>query len=261
MFILISIRLPAQTLTNYAFTTSTGAFTSITTPNSTTGWTGNTDDGVSGLIPIGFDFWYMGVRYTNIAASTNGWLSLGSIPIDYQYINNLTSGGSPRPVIAPLWDDLNIGATTNVTYKTTGTAGSRIFTVQYLNVKWNYLAAGNVCSYQVRFYEGTGKIDFVYRSDPFANSSPSASIGITADATGPGNFLSVNNSGTSASSTNENNITTKCATGRTYVFTPPVPIAPSSLTFPSITNTSMTLNWTDLSNNESGLLFTVRQMG
>lgn len=247
----ISIQLFAQSVTNYAFTATTGTFTPLPSPNATS-WTGNTDDAVSSLIPIGFDFWYMGVRYTNISASTNGWLAMGTVPTDYIYTNSLSSGGSPRPVIAPLWDDLDIVATTNVTYKTTGASGSQIFTIQYLNVKWYYLALGNVCSFQVKFYESTGKIEFVYRSDAFAASSPSASIGITALATGSGNFLSVNNAGTSVSSTSETSITTKRVSGRTYTFTAPIPTAPGSLTFSAVSNTAMTLNWTDLSSNETG---------
>ncbi|ALM47776.1 hypothetical protein AMR72_01990 [Flavobacterium psychrophilum] len=242
-----------QTITSYAFANSTTTFTPIT-GGSTTTWTGSADDGASALIPIGFDFWYMGTRYTNVSATTNGWLSLGAIPTDYGYANNLSTGGTPRPVIAPLWDDLNVGSTSNVTYRTTGTAGSRIFTVQYLNVEWNYLAIAAVCSFQVNFYETTGKVEFVYRSDLFGASSPSASIGITTTATGSGNFLSVNNAGTNVSSTSEASVTTKRATGTTYGFTPPIPAAPGSLTFSAVAPTSITLNWTDNSTTERGFL-------
>lgn len=250
---LVNIKVAAQLVTNYSFTAFTGTFTALTTPNQAN-WTGTTDDGVSDLIPIGFDFWYMGIHYTTVAASTNGWITLGTVQTDNLYTNNLSTGGAPRPVIAPLWDDLEVTAFTNVSYKTTGTIGSRVFTLQYLNVKWYYLASSAVCSFQVRLYEGTGKIEFVYRSDAGAAVSPSASIGITAIATGNGNFLSVNNAGTSTSSSSEATITTKRVTGRTYDFTPPVPTAPGSLSFTGIGNNGMTLNWTDLSSNERGFV-------
>jgi len=252
-FFFISIQLFAQSVTNYAFTPTNGTFTPLSAPNATT-WTGSTDDGVSTLIPIGFDFWYMGQRYTSVSASTNGWLSLGVVPADFIYNNSLATGGSPRPVIAPLWDDLDIVATSNVTYKTTGTAGTRVFTLQYLNIKWGYLALGAVCSFQVNFYESSGKVEFVYRSDANSALSPSASIGITALATGSGNYLSVNNAGTSVSSVSEAAASTKRATGRTYAFASAVPTAPGSLTFSAVANTSMTLNWTDLSANERGFV-------
>lgn len=252
-FLLLCFRPAAQSITNYNFISSNGSFTALTGGNTTT-WTGNTDDAVSGLIPIGFDFWYMGVRYTNIGASTNGWLTLGTVLSDYLYTNSLTSGGTPRPVIAPLWDDLDIVANNNVTYKTTGTPGNQVFTLQYLNVKWNYQALGSVCSFQVKLYESTGKIEFIYRSEVFPANAASASIGITAVATGSGNFLSVNNNGNNVSSTSEANITSKRATGKTYDFTPPVPTAPLSLTFSDISNTAMTLNWSDQSSNERGFV-------
>ncbi|RQO66030.1 hypothetical protein DBR43_27705 [Pedobacter sp. KBW06] len=253
VLIFLSFQAGAQSVTNYTFAGTNGTFTALTSPNATT-WTGSTDDGVSALIPIGFDFWYMGVRYTNVSASTNGWVAMGSVPTDFVYTNSLSTGGSPRPVIAPLWDDLDIVSTANVTYKTSGTAGSRIFTLQYLNVKWNYLALGAVCSFQVNFYESSGKVEYVYRSDALAALSPTASIGLTATTTGSGNYLSVNNPGTSVSSTAEASVTTKRITGRTYTFTPPIPIAPGSLSFTAIGNLTMTLNWTDLSSNERGFV-------
>ncbi|TCC96935.1 beta strand repeat-containing protein [Pedobacter hiemivivus] len=249
--IFLSFQLSAQSVTNYTFTGTTATFTALSGASATS-WTGSTDDGLSTLIPIGFDFWYMGARYTSISASTNGWISMGSVPTDYVYTNSLSTAGSPRPVIAPLWDDLDVVVTSNVTYKTTGAVGNRVFTLQYLNVKWYYLSSGAVCSFKVNLYETSGKVEFVYRSDATAVASPSGSIGITATATGSGNFLSVNNAGTSVSSTTEASVTTKRVTGRTYTFTAPIPIAPSTLSFSAIGNTAMTLNWADLSSNERG---------
>lgn len=254
LFFCANIQLNAQAITNYTFAASNGTFTALSSPTATTWLSGDLDDNATNLIPIGFDFWYMGIRYTNVAASTNGWLSLGVTPTDYLYTNSLTGSGAPRPVIAPLWDDLDIAAYTNVTYKTTGTAGSRVFTLQYLNTKWYYLSLGSVISFQVKLYENTGKIEFVYRPELIAATSPSASIGITATATGSGNFLSVNNAGSNVSSTSEANITSKPASGKTYSFTPPVPTAPGNLTFTNVAQTAMTLNWLDQSSNENGFV-------
>jgi hypothetical protein len=250
---LTNSKIVGQSVTNYSFTSTTGSFTPLS-GGSTTTWTGSTDDGISALLPIGFDFWYMGTRYTSIGASTNGWLSLGAIPTNNVYTNNLSSSGSPRPVLAPLWDDLDIVSTGNVTYKTSGTLGSRVFTIQFLNNKWNYQAAGAVCSYQVNLYETSGKIEYIYRSDIYSAKSASASIGITGPATGSGNYLSVNNSGSTVSSTSESTITTKPVTGRRYSFTSPIPTAPSNLTFSALSTSSITLNWTDLSSNERGFV-------
>src|SRR5688572_3907434 len=104
LLLLATCQLMAQSVTSYTFSPTTATFTPLTSPATTT-WTGSTDDGVSALMPIGFDFWYMGVRYTSISASTNGWLALGAVPSDNIYTNSLSAAGSPRPVLAPLWDD------------------------------------------------------------------------------------------------------------------------------------------------------------
>ena len=252
LLIFLSTQLSAQILTNYGFTNLTGTFTPLSGTTAATLSTGSTDDGSFTALPIGFDFWYMGARYTTVSASTNGWLTMGSTITD-TYTNNLTSGGT-RPVIAPLWDDLDVVTASNVSYKTTGTAGSRIFTVQYLNVKWNYQNLGATVSFQTNFYESTGRVEFIYRPETFGNTSPSASVGITGTATGNPNFLSVNNGGSGISSTAEASVITKPVSGKTCRFTPPVPSAPTVLTFTGISGTSMTLNWVDNSSNEVGFV-------
>ncbi len=239
----------AQNITQYNFTSTSGSFTAIDGISPALS-TGSVDDGAFNNLPIGFDFWFMGERHTRISASTNGLIAFGTtVANDYQ--NDLTNGGT-RPHIAPLWDDLNLVAATNFSYLTTGTAGNRILTLEFLNVKWNYNAWGAVISFQVKLHESTGKIEMIYRQQMMGVSSGSASIGIAATAKGAGNFLSVSNAGTSVSSTTEASVSTKPATGRTYSFTPPVPAAPTGLSFTNVSGSTMTLNWSDNSNNETG---------
>lgn len=252
LFMMGGLQTIAQTITNYGFTNATTTFTALTGATAPALTSGNVDDGKFENLPIGFDFYYMGTRYTSISASTNGWLALGATLTD-DYVNSLTNSGI-RPVIAPLWDDLSIVAAGNVTYRTTGTAGARIFTIQYLNAKWNYQALLSVCSFQVNLYESSGRVEYVYRSESGPVNLPTASIGITATAKGSGTFLSVNNNGDAVSSTVETSITTKRASGVTYRFTPPVPVAPTNLTFSNVSGTAMTLNWTDNSSNETGFV-------
>ncbi|HMK02839.1 MAG TPA: LamG-like jellyroll fold domain-containing protein, partial [Ferruginibacter sp.] len=261
LFFFIGLQLSAQTITNYTFAASSGTFTALSGAT-TAGSTGSIDESAYNNLPIGFDFWYMGTRYTTISASSNGWMALGtSLALDgggaYFYVNNLATGTAARPILAPLWDDLSVTNLTDVSYLSSGSAGSRIFTVQCLNMKWDYTTTTPRISFQVKLYEGSGKVEFVYRGDNTASpiSGPSASIGISTTGTGSGTFRSLNNAGTSpvVSSTIETTtISARPATGQVYAFTPPVPIAPSSLSFTSIATTSMTLNWTDNSSNESG---------
>lgn len=241
----------AQSITNYSFSAFSETFSAIS--GATPAGTGNVDEGHFNPVPIGFDFWYMGTRYTTVAASTNGWLTLGASITDASPTNNLTSGGAPRPVLAPLWDNLNIQVATNFSYVTTGSAGSRITTLQYLNTSWGSIT-GNVMSFQVKLHEGTGRIEYSYRRESGLLLGASASIGISATGTGSGQFLSVTNAGTSVSSTAEASIISKPVSGNTYRFASPVPNAPVSLSFTALSTTSMTLNWSDLSSNETGFV-------
>ncbi|MET4083598.1 hypothetical protein ABIB40_003570 [Pedobacter sp. UYP30] len=246
----------AQNITNYGFTASAGTFTALV-GGTTPGGLGTTDDGAFNNIPIGFDFWYMGVKYTTISAGTNGLLSLGGPITAAGYLNTddlSATGGTNRPILAPLWDNLNIVAGANFTYLTTGAVGSRLFTCQYLTIRWNYLAASSAISFQVILDEATGKVSFVYRPETGAINAGGASIGITATAIGNSNYLSLNNStaGAVASSTvSTTNISTKPVAGQTYSFRSTVN-APTSLTFTGVSSTGMTLNWVDNATDENG---------
>lgn len=251
ILVVCSQPISAQSITNYSFAATNGTFTPLSGATTVSLASGSVDDGTFTALPVGFEYWYMGVRYTTISASTNGWLTPGSSITD-DNTNGLSARGT-RPLIAPLWDDLDIVSAANVSYITTGTAGNRIFTVQYLTIKWNYQSNQTGISFQVKIYEATGKIEFIYRSDAGAPNTPTASIGIAALSTGAANFLSVNNSGVS-SSTTESSVTTKPGTGRTYGFTPPIPAAPTNLTFSAVSGNATTLNWTDNSSNESGFV-------
>lgn len=248
----------SQSVGNYAFSASSGTFTALSGATNPALTSGDVDDGYFNAIPLGFTFIYMGTSITTISASTNGWLSAGGANItNSTFGNNLSNAGAPRPLIAPLWDDIDLQVATNLSYKTTGSAGSRVFTIQYLNCQWDFNATGNTISFQVKLYETSGNIEFIYRQEAgtLNNGSGGASIGLTASGTGNGNYLSLNNSSaspTAATNVNTTNIATKPATGQVYTFTPPAtPNAPTNLTFSSILTTTYTLNWTDAS-NETG---------
>lgn len=247
-----------QNITNYAFSYATGSYTSINGQSGTQTATlasGSTDDGYTNYIPIGFTFIYMGQMYTQVSASTNGWMTLGQYASS-ALTNNLTSG-TPRPVIAPLWDDLQMGNGA-ILYRTDGNAPNRVFTLEWYNAKWYYNVTDPTISFQVKLYEGTGIIQFIYRQESGSLNGPeTASIGITASGTGSGNFLSVNATFDAVSSTTETTtISTRPASGYTITFTPPQVTldAPTNLTFTNVLPGQMTLNWQDNTNNEIGYL-------
>lgn len=185
---------------NYVMESSASGFTYLVGGNTFT-WTGNSNDAYSDPVNIGFTFSYCGVEFTQFQASTNGFIRLGtglaaSLPTD-------ALSGTTRNILAPLWDDLDVVDLANVTYLVEGTPGDQILTVEYKGVKWNRNAATANAEFQIKLYEKSQKIEFVYGTMT-APTSPNASIGL-ADTTNitsttnltTGAFLSINVGGTS----------------------------------------------------------------
>ena len=140
----------------------------------------NTDDNLSDAVPIGFSFGYQGATFTNFLVSTNGFITLntstsatgGGSGTPYNYINaNLSATGatSSPAIIAPFYEDLvcqgnpntALGLSTAIRYQTTGVSGSRILTVEWIGME-SYQNAGPNLNFQVKLYEGTNQIEFVY---------------------------------------------------------------------------------------------------
>ncbi|RZL15074.1 MAG: hypothetical protein EOO89_14840, partial [Pedobacter sp.] len=246
-----SQKVNGQNMTNYGFGAVTATYTALSGATIATK-TGTIDNGTYNAIPIGFGFWYMGTQYTTISAGTNGFLILGdNIASTSNYQSTNTLSGANKQILAPLWDNLALVAENSVTYSTTGDEGSKVFTVQYYQVRWGTGTMNPVMSFQVKLYEATGAIQFVYKQESGATSSPSATVGI---GTTSGALRSVNTAGTSAGSTTVNTTSTKQVTGRTYTFTPASATAPSGLSFTNITGSGLTINWNDNSNNETGFV-------
>lgn len=68
------------------------------------------NDAVAASIPIGFAFPFYGVPYTTVNISTNGWLSFTdtSLPGSGNRLLPDASPGTPRNLLAVLWDDLQV---------------------------------------------------------------------------------------------------------------------------------------------------------
>jgi hypothetical protein len=255
LLLLWSASARAQSLGNYTFSSPAGSYSALSAGVNPT-FAGTLDEGYYNSIPLGFTFIYNGVPYTTVSAATNGWLTLGQAISNATYANNLATG-AVRPTIAPLWDDLGLTASTDFTYLTTGTAGSRVFTAEWKNVKWDYSAAAGL-DFQVHLYESSGKVEFIYKQEAGTVTAGSASIGLAAVATGAGNYRSLNGVGaapTASSAAETTTLAARPASNQTYVFTPPAaPTAPSGVSFASVTATSFTLNFTDNSATETGFL-------
>jgi hypothetical protein len=200
---------------NYTFSTASVAYAANGGASIATG-----DDVVSSSTAIGFTFQFGCTNYTTFQASTNGVMFLGTAGAFSDASNNLNTN-SDRPALGPLWDDLATGAGGSVNWKLTGVAGSRILTVEWLNMKWYYSNASTVMSFQVKLYETSNRIEFLYSQLAGAPSSASASIGISGATSGDFYSLSDASAAPTVSKVTETtNIATKPATNQVYRWDP-----------------------------------------
>jgi hypothetical protein len=245
------------TPTTYTFSTATGvALEDMST--GTTQMTGsNNDDDNSTLTNIGFDFWFDGVRYTQLSSNVNGWIRLGAVPTSGSpWTNENLPTSTDSPKLAPYWDDLCTGTNGKVHRKLLGAAPNRKLVIEWQNMQITRGAGcGNTGAgvFQLWLFESSpaasgGTVEFVYGAGLTTNTGSDGgySIGVaTADtyasitaATNTVDYAALN-------STQFDNI----ASGRAYLFTPNnPPAAPTNLSFTGVTTSAMTLNWTDAPN-------------
>ncbi len=266
-----------QSLVNYSSARNTGiSYASINVSgNAFSSWRNTTsftqDDNRSDFTNIGFDFWYNGLRYTKFCVSTNGYIDFSNSAADggplanaYGYDNTAftNSGFYTAIAIAPFYDDLTAQGGVNplgtsIKYNLSGAAPNRTLTVEWINMAV-YLNVSPSLNFQVQILENSGKIFINYGTMNTGTQIFSYSMGLngpTISATPTAAQLkelqTVNTN--SLSNTVQNNLSTMPTTNSQYVFTPPVPTPTAgSLTFSGVSQSSVTLNWSNWATNEVG---------
>ncbi|PWA03963.1 beta strand repeat-containing protein, partial [Flavobacterium psychrotolerans] len=255
LFVSVCSKVNAQTIsaTTYSLTATTGVSLNTYTSLGTLLNTGR-DDNNSAIANIGFDFWFNGTRYTQFGVNTNGHLKLGSVLTSTHFTNNLADGAED-PKMAPYWEDLTTGSNGYVRYGLNGTAPNRTLVVEW---KTNlYTSGASVSStapmlFQTILSESTGSIQFIYGGTIATDTGDGGySAGFSTSTTNMVSVATATNTATYGSDPNTAQ-TTAITAGKSYTFTPLVPVAPTGLTFSNLATTSMTLNWTDNASNEVG---------
>jgi len=229
----------------YTFTPTASVFTPLVAGTNMSSIQG--DDLLSASTPIGFTFFFEGLPYTTFKASSNGFLSFGSGTASNSLNSSFVSASS-KPLLAPMWDDLDGGVPSSAAaYVVTGTAPNRVLTMEWLNYEMRYGSSVANVSFQVKLYETTNAIEYVYRDEMGTLQSPSATIGIM----GTTSYLTLNNTSSSpvASSTSfTTSISSPPASGQIYKFSiPEICLAPNGVTVDSVFTTSAYLSWFDQS--------------
>jgi hypothetical protein len=176
---------PGYFMVNYGWSSFTAGMTALVSPTP-----GPSGDNAHSDVNIGFSFKYLGVSYIQARINTNGWLSLNLSGEDLISDENeqLFYRLGPNTVLAPWWDDLTCDGSTSVSYKTTGSAPSRIFTVEWKNILAYSTVATARLNFQVKLYETTNIIEYCYGTAVPGdhNNLEGASIGINDGVGGSG---------------------------------------------------------------------------
>lgn len=214
----------AQSASSYQLTPSAGTFTPLVGGTSVP--TILRDDAVSGSLPIGFSFSFGGVSYPSFQASSNGLLGFGGSLTDAgAYASNTLTGsilsGASLPALAPFWTDLSGSPGTGATaqYALGGTAPNRVLTMEWLNYKDLNGDAPDYISFQVKLYETTNRIEYIYRKG-LPGEAGDATIGLKGTN---GSFLALTDVSASpvTLSTTSYDRLNRPATGQVYAFTAP----------------------------------------
>jgi hypothetical protein len=258
----------SQSIANYATVRTTGiGYSSIASPGiSFSSWrntaTFTQDDNRSNFTDIGFDFWYDGVRYTQYSVSSNGYLDFSSSTANggpttgpYGYANSqfTASGSGTWLALAPIYDDMTaqggVDALGNsVKNIISGTAPNRVLTIEWINMAV-YQNTTPSLNFQIKLYETTGKIEFVYGTMTAGTAAYTYSCGINSNnlsAAPLASQLKMQQTANTNTFSNgiQNNLTTLPTNNSLISWTPPVPANPSgTLNFSAATSSSMTLTW------------------
>lgn len=142
--------------TPYIFVQESDTYVEIT-GGTVHGTTAN-DDQSFNAIDIGFPFTYNGTEFTQVSINSNGFAALGAT-VSSSY--SALSGGTTNNVLSPLNTDLQGQTGSEIMTLLEGEAPNRIFTIQWKNYRY-YGATGDSYNFQIKLYETSNRLAFVY---------------------------------------------------------------------------------------------------
>jgi subtilisin family serine protease len=136
----------------------------------------------AGRLRLPFDFGFYGATYQQVFISDNGYLNFLGADLQNDQPVSIPSTGAPNAAIYAFWKDLYLDAGSTISYGTSGPAGSRIFVLEYNDVRVRGALAP--IDFEIKLHEGGETVDLLFGDNP-ANPGDGrgATIGIE-NATG-----------------------------------------------------------------------------
>ena len=134
------------------------------------------DDAVSGALPIGFTFCFIGNNYTQFYIGSNGWISFtaGQPTTFISQIIPSTNPSVPKNCIFAPWMDWDPSQGGQIFYKTVGTAPNRKLVVSWVNVPlWGGSCNQFTGTFQIVIEEGTNIVNNYIQNKPICQQGGS----------------------------------------------------------------------------------------
>lgn len=246
-------------------------------------------------VPIGFTFNFNGANHTQVKVHSNGWIYFGGTvnpaadqgaPISTananQYVGAIAGyarGGTSGLVHASFGSaPIYPAVVSSVQYSTTGSVGSRVFTVQYQNMaRYNNLVAPRegLLNFQIKLHEGSNIVEVIHDTQVLPSSVTINLVGqcglrglTTADYStrfaNLAGYTSTTAGPTAASGLNyRGGVSPPPSYAGTVIrmqWAPPC-YSPSGLTAINLTGTTADISWTAPTIAPAGYQFEVRSSG
>lgn len=174
----------AGRVNRYTATPFAGGYTSISGSGGT--YLTNGDDNISNFA-LPFAFNYDSNSYAAGALlypCTNGFISVGQSNYQYQY-SDYVGVNSTSYANQLCFFNNDEYVYTGIYYLTTGVVGSRVLTIEFVNMTSfsNYLSSKPGSNIEVKIYEGTNVIEYLYQSNSFAMGGGAAGVGLNGKTT------------------------------------------------------------------------------
>ena len=165
-------------------------FTALTATDGAAITTASFDDSNSAAQSIGFGFVFNGVTFTQFVLNTNGFIRMGALPPSATNLFSSTTATAGGPINSASGSDVNIiapfntdleGGTGTPEYRVaiSGTSPNQVCTIQWANVSdkaSTSVKQYNNFSFQIKLYEATGTIDFVYAAPTISANAATAKV-------------------------------------------------------------------------------------
>ncbi len=174
---MVSIFAQTTPVNNYTISQHDGTYSEIS--GGLVHGTETNDDESFNAISLGFVFNFNGTDYTEASIQSNGYIAMGTFVS--QVTNPISNTNGTSNVISPLGTSLQAQPGATLMSKTEGESPNRVFIVQWKNYKFKnaQYPFDHAINFQLRLYETSNKIEFVYGAFSFyENDDFSCQVGL-----------------------------------------------------------------------------------